>query len=85
MTIPIELVAVVSVAVAGLMAVWTVLLVDWCESAGEAHDYGKAPPARSLGSKRRGTDHGAARRIEEALVNGMTPGVPPADEKRRSG
>ena len=85
MTIPIDLVAVVSLAVVGLMVVWTVLLVVWCESAGEAHDYGRAPRARAAASKRRGSDRSAATSIERALVSNMPPGVPAADEERRSG
>ena len=37
--------------VVGLVTVCMVLLVAWCESAGETQDYRKAPRARTAGTR----------------------------------
>ena len=67
----VELVVLGSLGVVGLVAVCTVLLIVWCESAGEKQDYRKAPRARTAGT-RRVSEPSAATSIEKALVSGMT-------------
>ena len=71
MTITVELVVVVSLGLVGLATAWTVVLVVWCEGAGETRDYRKAPRARTADTKRRVADPSIATSVEKALVSSM--------------
>ena len=81
----VELVVLGSLGVVGLVAVCMVLLIVWCESAGEKQDYRKAPRARTAATKRRVSERNAATSIEKALVSRMIPVGTSAGEERRSG
>ena len=71
MTMTVELVVLGSLGVVGLVVACTVLLVVWCESAGETQHRRKPPHARKAGT-RRVSEPSAATSIEKALLNGMT-------------
>ncbi len=85
MTITVDLVVLGSVGLVGLVAVCMVLMIVWCENAGETQDYRKAPRARSAATKRRVSERNAATSIEKALVSRMIPVGTSAGEERRSG
>ena len=74
MTMTVELVVLGSLGVVGLVAVCTMLLVVWCESAGETQHRRKPPHARKAAKRGRVSEPSAATSIEKALVRGMTPG-----------
>ena len=68
----VELVVLGSLGVVGLVVACTVLLVVWCESAGETQPRRKPPHARKAAKRGRVSEPSAATSIEKALLNGMT-------------
>ena len=81
----VELVVLGSLGVVGLVAVCMVLLIVWCEGAGETQHRRKPPHARKAAKRGRVSERNAATSIEKALVSRMIPVGTSAGEERRSG